>query len=411
MGIRTLLRYLIGDRDAILQIAASRRAFWLGLAFVLSAGFAREYDGEDLTAEPWHLVIPLAASLVSSLLLFSLLFLKVAWNDPRRPAQWSAYGSFLTLFWMTAPLAWLYAIPYERFLSPGNAVAANLYTLALVAAWRVVLMIRVAIVLMGYRPFQAAFLVIGFADVVALSAVYLMPKPTIFAAMGGIRLSEAEQAITGATLMVGCWGMASLPIWLIGGLSAILKGKPVWQVPAGECASIPDRGLWALAALSLAAWIPILPSTQAEQRLRHQAEHDLKAGQIDAALAFMSAHEAHAFPPLWDPPPRVGYADAAPHLLDVLDAMTKDTPAPWVREQYIAKLKRALGSPFTAHRLALNDAGRLAKTLRLLPEGTAIVDECRDTLEWYVRQKNLPKNDADALQALLDESRQHDATK
>ena len=52
---------------------------------------------------------------------------------------------------MTAPLAWLYAIPYERFLSPVGATRANLWTLGLVAAWRVLLIIRVLVVLLSYR--------------------------------------------------------------------------------------------------------------------------------------------------------------------------------------------------------------------------------------------------------------------
>jgi len=45
MGITTLLRYLIGGREAIRQIAASRGGLWIGLLFVLSAAFARDYDG------------------------------------------------------------------------------------------------------------------------------------------------------------------------------------------------------------------------------------------------------------------------------------------------------------------------------------------------------------------------------
>src|SRR6478609_360522 len=102
MGIGTLFRYLIGDREAILAIAGSRHSLWVGLLFVLSAGLAREYDGEDLLHEPWHVFLPLGASLVSSLLLFTLAFgfalsKGEPWRDtPRR------YLSFLGLFWMTA---------------------------------------------------------------------------------------------------------------------------------------------------------------------------------------------------------------------------------------------------------------------------------------------------------------------
>ena len=74
MEIRTLLRYLIGDREAILTIARSRHALWIGFLFVLSAAFARDYDGEDLLHEPWHLLLPLVASLGSSLVLFTLAY-------------------------------------------------------------------------------------------------------------------------------------------------------------------------------------------------------------------------------------------------------------------------------------------------------------------------------------------------
>jgi hypothetical protein len=159
MRVRTLLRYLIGDRQAILEVAANPHALWLGLLFVLSAGFAREYDGEDLLHEPWHLLIPLAASLASSFFLYTIAYgaQPLPWGQ-RRPF-FAGYRSFLGLFWMTAPLAWLYAIPYERFWSEGDAARANLATLGLVAAWRVVLMIRVLQVTMRYQLVAAVLLV------------------------------------------------------------------------------------------------------------------------------------------------------------------------------------------------------------------------------------------------------------
>ncbi|MEI4896505.1 hypothetical protein Q8G71_35005, partial [Klebsiella pneumoniae] len=87
--------------------------------------------------------------------------------------------SFLTLLWLTAPLAWLYAIPYVRFLSPGAATSANLWTLACVAAWRVVLMMRVDSAVTGRGVESALFLVMAFADAVALAAVAVVPKPVV----------------------------------------------------------------------------------------------------------------------------------------------------------------------------------------------------------------------------------------
>ena len=47
----------------------------------------------------------------------------VTWGTARlthshEPSFFRCYAAFLGLFWLTAPLAWLYAIPYERFLPP-----------------------------------------------------------------------------------------------------------------------------------------------------------------------------------------------------------------------------------------------------------------------------------------------------
>src|SRR5262245_8431110 len=133
MSIRTVLLYLVGNREAILQVANCRGGLWLGLAFVFSAALAREYDGQDLVHEPWHLLVPLAASLGSSLALYLLIYVISLVRGPRGLPSLNAYRAILQLFWMTAPLAWLYAIPFERFLSPGDATRANLYLLGLVA--------------------------------------------------------------------------------------------------------------------------------------------------------------------------------------------------------------------------------------------------------------------------------------
>src|SRR5262245_38898959 len=104
MTISTLIRYLMGDREAILTLASTRHALWVGAVFVLSAGLAREYDGEDLLHEPWYLLIPFGASLASSFMLFGVAYgIAIAKGEPWR-AFFPRYLSFLGLFWMTAPL-------------------------------------------------------------------------------------------------------------------------------------------------------------------------------------------------------------------------------------------------------------------------------------------------------------------
>jgi hypothetical protein len=106
-----LLLYLVGNRAASLTLAAHPHAWIVGLIFVLSAGFAREYDGEDLLHAPWVLLYPLGASIISSFLLYLVLYGLRALKRLRGRSFFAAYRSFLNLFWLTAPLAWLYAIP------------------------------------------------------------------------------------------------------------------------------------------------------------------------------------------------------------------------------------------------------------------------------------------------------------
>ena len=184
MPIATLFRYLIGNRAAIQRIATTRGAVWIGALFVLSAGLAREYDAADLIAEPWRLLIPFGASLGTSFLLYCLVYLAVWRRTVDSPPFAPTFVTFLSLYWMTAPLAWLYALPVERLMSAGKATLANLYLLGLVSIWRVALMTRVVNVLFGTGVVAAFWLVMLFADTFALAILFLTPVP-ILNLMGG----------------------------------------------------------------------------------------------------------------------------------------------------------------------------------------------------------------------------------
>lgn len=105
MSPKTLLHYWLFDRDAVERIIESRGALLLGGVFVLSAAFAREYDGADLLREPWHLAIPFGASLVASLVLYGFLATPARVSGAGDLDFLRRYPAFLGLFWMTAPLA------------------------------------------------------------------------------------------------------------------------------------------------------------------------------------------------------------------------------------------------------------------------------------------------------------------
>lgn len=410
MTIRTLLRYLFFfDRQAIQDIAACRKAVWLGLLFVLSAGFAREYDGEDLLAEPWHLLLPLAASLITSFLLFGFVWLiDRGWKQKDVPFN-AAYRSFLGLYWMTAPLAWLYAIPVERFLSPGEAVRANLWLLAIVAAWRVALMVRVVSILFRSPVAGAMFPVLWFADSVALVILYFTPLP-VFSLMGGIRLTESEQVLQSTAFLVGAVGYLSWPIWLIG--TVVVAAKPLIRemplaqpLPHSAPVSTPLRGL---AMTSLAVWMFILPFVQPEQQRRRQVETLLRTGRIEQAIERMSAYERSDFPPHWEPPPRLGYGEETPELLDVMQVVISMESKPWVSQIYWGKFRdlveagNLLGRYWD--RMHGEDLDRHLTILEHLPAHSSLLAEQRKKLTALLKEDyKLNAAQRDRLRKLLGE--------
>ncbi len=345
MKASTLPRFLIGSRAAILEIAASRWSLACAILFVISAGFAREYDGEDLVHEPWHVLRPLAASLATGTILF-LIVQTATINSKLRsgiesPPSPQLYRVFMTLFWMTAPLAWLYAIPYERFLSPVDAVSANLTMLAIVSFWRVLLITRVISVIYGVAFVPAWFLVMLFADIIVFFVVQFVEIPVIDV-MGGIRHSARDQLIADTVFNLLILSFLTAPIWILGSLISLFFFKPKWPDLSEYASSNRSQGLIWLASVSVLVWAPVLFITQPEQMRRHEVESLLNSGQVEKALAVMSAHQHDDYPPQWEPPPRLGYTEAAPSMAKIQGVMEREWPAEWVAQVYLEKFRRQL---------------------------------------------------------------------
>jgi len=338
---KTILGFLLFRRDAILSIASSSSARWLGLVFVLSAAMAREYDGEYLLGEPWHLVLPLAASVVGCIALLILLRL-LSWCRMVRDVRFlTMFGALLNVYWMTAPLAWLYAIPFERFMDPGGATRANLTLLGIVSVWRVTLMIRSVSVLYGASLVAASMPVMVFCLAMGYMALWLIPSP-VFLIMGGIRLTESEDMILAMRMLLMGVGVLTAPIWLIGYLICCSGKSPwKWQLREVDQQNRPASKLaWTLALMSLAIWVPVLPRTQREQWLRWRAEKLLFAGSIDGLSKLSHEHSEQEFAPHWDPPPRLGYGETQPELISTTLAIRASSPANWFWKLYLDKLER-----------------------------------------------------------------------
>src|SRR4051812_42772891 len=105
-----LLLFLLGDADAIRRLAADPWTLAVGAPLVLSAGLARHHDAHDLRRQWWRLLIPFAASTLAA----AVLFLVLALASRGGLATLDLGRGLLGLFWLTAPFAWLYGLPFER---------------------------------------------------------------------------------------------------------------------------------------------------------------------------------------------------------------------------------------------------------------------------------------------------------
>jgi hypothetical protein len=333
----TWLGFLAGRRSAIVALAGSRQALWVGLLFVLSAGLAREYDGVYLAREPWHVVLPLVASIATSCLLFALVYLGKRQHGLETLRWRLHYRTLLTFFWMTAPLAWLYAVPVERFLEPGAATRANLWFLAIVSVWRVWLITRALSVWLGERFWVMIWTVLFFADTVALVLATVTPTP-IWDVMGGIRLPARESIIIGIKLMIWFFGGIAWVLLGIAASVAMFLGNSKWSLNQSSRDVRIGKSVWWFASLLLIAGSLLLPFTQAEQQRAWQVKHLLQSGQVPEGVRYMSQFPREAFPPQWDPPPKTAYGETTPKVVEILAAMDRVDAQLWLRKMYVEKL-------------------------------------------------------------------------
>jgi heme/copper-type cytochrome/quinol oxidase subunit 2 len=306
MNLLDCAGFLIGEARAIRRIAACRGALWVGLLFVAMASLAREYDQEDLVHEPLRLLLSPLASLGVASVLFVCVW-GIGSGSVRSESMPTAWRRFVTLFWMTGPLAWIYAIPYEQFLDGAVAAEANLWTLGVVAAWRVVLIIRVISVVHGVDFGRVAAPVLLIADLVAILLVQFLPFP-IIVLMGGVR-DPAEQVVAGIACCTLALCLVTLPVWIVATARTrvVARKHGGWRDgPAVEPASRVHLSVWLGAVVLLAMAAPAVVEAQRkqveatrqqrvedEQRAVQQREARLRgAERVRRVLAAVGALEA-----------------------------------------------------------------------------------------------------------------------
>jgi len=362
-------RFLLGNATAIRKVATDGAALWTGVTLVLLTGIARSYDQSYFFRTPIWLIGPLAFSFFSGTFLYGILIRGLAKRHlPEARRNESRWATFMALFWMTAPVAWMYAIPVERFLDSYHAAQANIALLGIVSLWRVLLMSRALAVLFEIHFLRALgwVLIAASAEVIVVLFFGAFFSGTfsrsILAGMAGMRNSPEESLLTSALGAAWGWSWAVLFVSFV--LLAMRRRQDEIQpLPKLSRGKMPWFSLVAL--FLFWAFVAIQP-----QREQHRfALHAALVAKRDypGALAYLAKHRQSDFPPgrRFEPNPyeyRI-WEDLPPTMAQ----LTSETP-PWIRQVYLNHLTATLAHFYPRYDSLTNVAG-MWLAIERLPEG------------------------------------------
>lgn len=343
MTARTILLYLFGHAGAIRAVAESRASFVTGLVLVLITTIPRNYDQTFIGESPLRWLFgSLAFSLVSGTWLYGVAYGWLArWRVEADEVQHQSFGTgyfsawrgFMGLFWMTAPIAWLYALPVERFLDSITATKVNIGLLATVSIWRVLLMARVFQVLCGVNFLIALAWVLLPAGIETFGATVFNGHfgKRLMAAMGGMRNSPEEDLIIHALGVAADAAMWVTPIALV--LVFMLKPASVTPLPAPQPGRVPTGLLAALAV----GWLAIAIVPQVELARTARVSRLIEQRKYREALDYLAVRKQSDFAPAVPLPPKTFEWTTFKQLPGCIGALNADYPT-WLRAVMLKKL-------------------------------------------------------------------------
>ena len=336
MTARDILLFQFGQAGAIRNVVTSRLGPLVGVALVLLTACARNYDQSFITDAPMRWLFgSLGFSLVSGTWLFLVTYGMCAWrfllrNQGPHPGVFAAWPGFMAAYWLTAPIAWLYAIPVECWLASMPAARANLWLLGIVSCWRVLLMARVLQVVCRV-PFARTLLWVLLAasvEVVALDYFSGGFSQRIMASMGGLRNSPEQELLQGAlrttaTLAFGTFIIAVLLLL-------------VWRWP-GAAERFPKRepgpAPWRFLTLATVCWTAVAVPAQLKLYRNYEVETPIARGEFRQALDAMKRHRPEEFAPARPLPPKLYEWQTTKNLGDLMARLRADDPA-WMHEHF-----------------------------------------------------------------------------
>lgn len=330
---KDLIAYLWGSREAIERIAASRSAIVIGALLVLTAGIARNYDHLDLLRQPEWFIGPFAASLFSTCFVYLWVWAALALFRHRK--FFAQLKTFLVLFWMTAPCAWLYGLPMEQW--SGDLLLAtkwNVAFLAIVSIWRVALIVRAVSVLSDVRWWAVLPAVLVPASI-EMWFGSLWKRMSLVGIMGGVRLSPSHEYLVKAqefTIQASQWTLAGSIVALLIVVMRKQRAQTSLCRPRGEGVTC---AVWGATAVSLVAWILMSIPSQSKVRNRAALEKLCDQEQHTEAAAFASTMERKDFPATHFLPPDPYRYETPIELLDTLDT---GVPS-WLKEEWMTNAR------------------------------------------------------------------------
>jgi len=189
----------------------------LGVLTAWLAGVGRYWDNPR--ADLWQYL-----GLGSLAYIFILSFILWLIIKPLRPDNWS-YKGVLIFVGMTSPPAILYAIPVERYFALDTASTINVWFLAIVATWRVVLYFRFLKYSAKLSGFTIAIALLLPLVVIVAGLAFLNLEHVIFRLMAGLREDEktANDAAYFILVAITFFSTYIAPFLLLGYFGVIIK--------------------------------------------------------------------------------------------------------------------------------------------------------------------------------------------
>jgi hypothetical protein len=157
-------------------------------------GVGRYWDNPK--AELWQFIG--LGSVIYIFILALILWLVIL---PLKPKNWS-YKNVLLFVSLTAPPAVLYAIPVERFMSLESAQRANVWFLAIVATWRVALLLKYLNSVAGLSGLRVIVATLLPLTLIVTVLTVLNLEHVVFKLMAGLEEHEKSANDTAYTILV-----------------------------------------------------------------------------------------------------------------------------------------------------------------------------------------------------------------